>query len=117
MKELTSPAREILDHLLQHPDACDTFDGIAHWWLLEQQLRTWLPRVDQAIQELVALGLLQATCGPDGIIRYRGNPVAVAAVRHEAAEPSHPERSARRGVRAPLRPRTPSPDTSSPSAP
>jgi hypothetical protein len=109
MKELTSPAREILDHLLQHPDACDTFDGIAHWWLLEQQLRTWLPRVEKAVEELVARGLLQATCGPDGVMRYRGNPEALAVAQREPA----PRRMRRVRRRTP----TPSSETSTTTPP
>ncbi len=88
MKELTSPAREILDHLLQHPEACDTFEGIAQWWLLEQHLRSWIPRLDEAVADHVQRGLLEASTGPDGVVRYRGNRTALTAQRNKSRPPS-----------------------------
>lgn len=103
MKELTSPAREILDYVLQNPDACDTFDGIAHWWLLDQQLRSWLPRVDEAIQELVARGLLQPTRGPDGVTRYRANPGALATAQRDALDAARLSSPPTRRTTAPKR--------------
>lgn len=112
MKEFTSPAREILEYLLRNPDACDTFDGIAHWWLLDQQLRTWLPRVEKAIEELVARGLLQATRGPDGVIRYRSNPAALAATQ-DGTTTTSPEPKPRRARRPDTRTRSTAPDTTS----
>jgi len=80
MHELTSPAREILDHLIQHPESRDTFEGIAQWWILEQSLKTWMPKLDQAIAELIALGYLEAHSSPDGVVHYRGNRERIAAL-------------------------------------
>jgi hypothetical protein len=85
MRELTSPAREILDYLLQHPGAQDTFEGIMQWWVLEQSIKTWLPRVEQAIAELVHRGWLEMRTGANGVLYYRANRAQIAALRRRSA--------------------------------
>ena len=61
--------QQVLMYLKLHPDASDTVEGIAHWWL----------RLDLADAEalaaaldcLVESGLLERESGPDGTLRYR----------------------------------------------
>jgi hypothetical protein len=56
--EKTQVTREILAYLTEHPDAADTLEGIAEWWLLEQHIKCSLNHVQGAVDELVADGLL-----------------------------------------------------------
>ncbi len=46
--------RKLLRYLIDHPDARDTLEGIAKWWLLEQEIREEKARVQEALAELVA---------------------------------------------------------------
>ena len=56
--EKTQLTHEILAYLAEHPDAEDTLEGIVEWWLLEQQIKCRTAHVQEAIDELVAGGLL-----------------------------------------------------------
>lgn len=51
-------AEEILDYFATHPDAQDTLEGIVEWWLLEQRIKWSRAYVQEALDELVARGLL-----------------------------------------------------------
>ncbi len=52
-KEKKEIARNILAYLADHPDAHDTLDGIAQWWLLERKIKCQTALVKGAIDELV----------------------------------------------------------------
>jgi hypothetical protein len=66
-------AREILTYLLEHPDAQDTLDGIAQWWIPEQKIRTHIGTVKKVITELVAKELIHEHRGRDWRVHYRVN--------------------------------------------
>ena len=51
-------ASEILAYLTEHPNAQDTLDGVAQWWLLERKIRCQTKAVEAALAELVSKGLL-----------------------------------------------------------
>jgi hypothetical protein len=51
-------SREILNYLADHPEASDTFDGIVQWWLLERKICQTVQNVRNALEDLVARGLL-----------------------------------------------------------
>ena len=53
----------MLRYLGAHPDAADTLDGVAVWWLSG---KAPLAAVAQALETLVAKGLLQRRPSPDG---------------------------------------------------
>ncbi len=63
--------QQLSHYLWRHPNACDTADGIARWWLLGAHTSPPLPLVMSALDHLVALGLLQAHRAADGRVRYR----------------------------------------------
>lgn len=66
-------ARAILDYLLEHPDAQDTLAGIAEWWLPEEQMKTRLAIVKDALDQLVANALVLERRGKDLQTHYRIN--------------------------------------------
>jgi hypothetical protein len=49
---------EILAYLTSHPEAKDTLEGIARWWILEQRLLLQIQKVQEAIKALVEKELL-----------------------------------------------------------
>jgi hypothetical protein len=66
-------AEAILAYLTEHPEAMDTLEGIAEWWLLRQMARVEVPRVARVLGRLTARGLVeQVGTGPS--CRYRAAP-------------------------------------------
>jgi hypothetical protein len=78
---LQSPALEILDYLTRHPDAQDTIDGILHWWVLEAYIRTWAPKITEAVTQLVERGFLEQKPSSDGHVFYRVSPQYLATLQ------------------------------------
>jgi hypothetical protein len=64
---------DILAYLADHPDAEDTIEGIAQWWLLEQRIRQQIPVIENALAELADKGFVIKQSGSNGRIRYRIN--------------------------------------------
>ena len=58
-------SRLIFDYLHQHPEAGDTLEGIARWWVLRQQLDETIQQVQGALRELKARGLVVECRTPD----------------------------------------------------
>jgi hypothetical protein len=57
-------------YLAEHPDAMDTLEGVAGWWLMRQQVRADLERLDRVLHRLVEAGILE-TLGPAESPRFR----------------------------------------------
>ena len=66
-------AHKILAYLMRHPQAQDTAEGIAHWWLLEERIREGVREVRQELDELTAQGLVIESRQADATVRYRLN--------------------------------------------
>lgn len=66
--------RKILRYLMRHPHAQDTVEGIAHWWLLEEQIREGVRQVRAALEQLTSAGLISEIRRADSTIVYRLNP-------------------------------------------
>jgi len=58
-REVAAVAEVIRRHLLQHPQASDTAEGIQRWWVLPQLGEVALPAVEAALTLLEAEGVLQ----------------------------------------------------------
>ena len=71
----------ILSYLADNPEATDTPEGIAQWWLLEREIREQSAAVDRALGELVAAGWLVRVCNAGSPSRYRLNPARGAEIR------------------------------------
>lgn len=61
---------EILAYLSEHPDAQDTLEGIVRWWLLEQEIKREMYKVQEALTELVNRGLVLERKGSNSQVRY-----------------------------------------------
>ncbi len=56
--EKSQISHEILDYLVEHPEARDTLEGIVEWWLLERKIKRQKDQVKKALSDLVAKGLV-----------------------------------------------------------
>jgi len=64
---------EILAYLAEHPDAQDTLEGIAAWWLLEQKIKHTTVEVEKSLAELMDKGFIVECDGKDLHTYYRIN--------------------------------------------
>ena len=69
----TQIAGDVLDYLAAHPEAQDTLEGIIEWWLEEQQIIRQTSKVKDALDDLVARGLIVERKGHDARTFYRIN--------------------------------------------
>jgi Fe2+ or Zn2+ uptake regulation protein len=66
-------ARRVLEYLAERQDAQDTLEGIVEWWLVKQQLVEQTATVREALDELVAAGLLVSRPDPNARMFYSLN--------------------------------------------
>jgi hypothetical protein len=64
---------EILQYLIDHPNAQDTLKGIVTWWILERTIKHQTALVKNVLDQLVADGLIIAQQGSDSQIHYKIN--------------------------------------------
>jgi hypothetical protein len=55
----------------QHPDACDTSEGIARWWIDVDPQPVPATLVEGALGWMSACGVVEALHAADGRVRYR----------------------------------------------
>ena len=65
-------AEIILAYLAEHPQAMDSVEGIAQWWIPRQQIRVTVTTLMRALQGLTEKGLVEEL-GGEGQRRYRLN--------------------------------------------
>jgi hypothetical protein len=73
--------KEILSYLVAHPEARDTIEGIAQWWLLEQNIKEQLTRIKAVLDDLVEKGLLVEKKGADLRSNYQINSARVDEIK------------------------------------
>lgn len=66
----------IVDYLARSPQAADTAEGIAQWWMREMGLEVPPAAVEEALERLLELRLIECSELPDGSVIYRGAPGA-----------------------------------------
>ena len=66
-------AEEILQYLVDHPNAQDTLKGVVSWWLLERTIKHQTALVKEVLDNLVADGLVIAQQGSDSQTFYKIN--------------------------------------------
>jgi Fe2+ or Zn2+ uptake regulation protein len=72
-KEDSCLSDDVLSYLIEHGDAQDTLEGIVEWWLMEQSIVTRTAQVREALDDLVAAGLLLERRSQDSRTHYRIN--------------------------------------------
>lgn len=60
---------ELAQYLIEHPQASDTVEGIARWWLAEAVAEQWL--LQRALDWMKTGSLVEETVAADGRRRYR----------------------------------------------
>jgi len=60
-------------YLDEHPNAADTLQGIALWWLYGNPGRAWLETVERAMDRLSAAGVATKRTLGDGTVIYERN--------------------------------------------
>lgn len=64
-------ARRLLDYLEKNPNAGDTLEGIANWWLEQQRVEQVVDDVAEALDYLVQIGVVRVHKLHDGIPIYK----------------------------------------------
>jgi Fe2+ or Zn2+ uptake regulation protein len=62
--------KQVLKYLKENPQACDTLEGIARWWLLQQQVDDSVVAIHQALEELKKQGAISERKAPNGQTLY-----------------------------------------------
>jgi hypothetical protein len=84
-ERVSSVAREIEQYLAAHPQALDSLEGIATWWVLRQRIRTEVGLVRAALGQLMAAGVVSAEQignTHDPVYRLKKNGSSVSASKH-----------------------------------
>jgi hypothetical protein len=68
--DVDEAAQRILDYLAKRPNASDTAEGVAQWWLGAEGLHAAAHTVQLALDRLVREGLLTAKKRIDGTILF-----------------------------------------------
>ena len=84
-------ADEVLAYLVQHPQAQDTMEGIAEWWLLEQRIHSAVADVEATLRELVSHDFLVARQCRDGRTYYGLNQDKEREVRRHLRQAEAPQ--------------------------
>jgi hypothetical protein len=58
-------------YLTSHPDAADSAEGVARWWLPSLNVAASVPEVEAALEQLLTLGLARKRALADGRVIYR----------------------------------------------
>lgn len=70
----------ILAYLAENPEANDTPEGIAQWWLLEREIRDQSAAIERTLAALAAEGWLIARHHAGSSLHYRLNPARAGEI-------------------------------------
>jgi hypothetical protein len=54
-------ADAIVRYLTEHPQASDTLDGIAEWWIMRRQVRVEVDTLEKVLGRLTESGVLESS--------------------------------------------------------
>ena len=63
----------ILNYLQKHPDAGDTLEGIADWWLEHERVETAVHEISRVLGLLVENGAVRVIRNRSGVTIYKIN--------------------------------------------
>lgn len=66
-------AETIRHYLSKHPNAADTLEGVATWWLSGSADKAWLTHVARAMEQLMKQGEVVRRTLRDGTVIYERN--------------------------------------------
>jgi len=69
--ELADLRDVILNYLQRNPSAADSLEGVMNWWLPQAYENGDAARIEQALEQLVAEGLVKKISLLDGTVLYR----------------------------------------------
>jgi Fe2+ or Zn2+ uptake regulation protein len=69
--------RTIMSYMLDHPEARDTLEGIAEWWIPSQEIKIQIQNVKHALSNLVEAGFILEKTMSDGRVHYRINQMKI----------------------------------------
>lgn len=70
-EELIAAVADVIKRYLDaHPNAADSVEGIAYWWLARQRLEDSKEIVEEALEHLVAEGEITKTATREGKTLY-----------------------------------------------
>lgn len=69
-------------YLARHPEAADSAEGIARWWLAAGGLEVAADEVRRALARLIEFGIVRMDRTPDGRPLYRAAPPPPAGRPH-----------------------------------
>lgn len=55
----TELAQAVIDYLAEHPQAMDTLQGIAEWWVMRQKVRVDVEALARVLRQLTEQGILE----------------------------------------------------------
>jgi len=84
-------AKEVLDHFLRNPQAADTLEGVARWRLLRDRVHRGVEETAEALEWLVAEGLLNETPTTYSKPIYSLSPKAIAEAERLLGRDKSPE--------------------------
>jgi DNA-binding PadR family transcriptional regulator len=58
MTDVLKLEQSILNYLVMQPSAKDTFQGIAEWWIMKDQINQSVDTISKALEKLVAEGFI-----------------------------------------------------------
>lgn len=69
--DVVTMVQKLSRYLRSHPDACDTPEGIARWWLDADPPPLPVSLVEAALAWMVSRGAVESLHAADGRVRYR----------------------------------------------
>ena len=82
---------EVLDHFVRNPQAADTLEGVARWRLLRETVHRSVEETAEALEWLVAEGLLNETSTTYSKPIYSLNPQVIDEAKELLARDESPE--------------------------
>ncbi len=70
-RDVLTIAQQLARYLRDHPDGCDTAEGIARWWIDPDETAVPVAVTEAALQWMTACQLLETLHAADGRIRFR----------------------------------------------
>ncbi len=72
-QDIEALAAMIRGYVLEHPNAADTVEGVARWWVGGDASDAWLRRVQGAIEQLIDQHMMARRTLRDGTVIYERN--------------------------------------------